>query len=155
MSKFNLKVLLGPLPWYVYKMYFYCSSWQKNHVTILMVSQDVSDTAMIACWLHSSVFTLSWDYDRKLPGLDAGWVENKQLCGLDSATQHPKQPFIFWTDFTKIRLLWKFYIPQYLENTSWTQLRWTNIIMSCKNQNIPYEDLFRIAFLSSKSLQCI
>ena len=35
---------------------------------------------------------------------------------LDFAAQHPKQPFIFWTDFTKIRLLGKFYIPQYLEN---------------------------------------
>ena len=108
------------------------------------VSGDISDTAMITCWLHSKVFTLSWAHDGKLPGLDAGRVENKQLDGLDFATQHPKQPFIFWTDFTKIRLLRKFYIPQYLENTSWTQLRWTNIIMSCKNQNIPYEDLFSI-----------
>ena len=60
-------------------LFFY--SWHKlSEILILMgISLDVSDTAMIACWLHSSVFTWSWDYDGKLPGLDAGWVENKQL----------------------------------------------------------------------------
>ena len=110
---------------------------------------------LILQWLHVDhipVFTLSWDHDGKLPGLDAGSVENKQLCGLDSATQHPKQPFIFWTDFTK---------PVPAENATYCDAPHTShsepdrIIMSHTTQNINlmpdasvYIRVFSSAFIS-------